>query len=72
MRTFLPEHVRLSRAEPGCLGFAVVQTADPMTWQVNERFVDQPAFDAHQTRTRASPWFGATRHIQRRFRTWSD
>ena len=67
VETHLPQHIRLSRAEPGCLSFDVTQTADPMIWQVDETFVDQTAFDAHQTRTRASEWFAATSHIQRAF-----
>lgn len=67
VKTHLPEHIRLSRAEPGCLSFDVVQTADPMIWQVDETFTDQTAFDAHQTRTRASVWYQATAHIARSF-----
>ena len=67
VRTHLPEHIRLSRAEPGCLSFTVMQTADPLIWQVDETFTDQAAFDAHQTRTKASAWFRASGHIQRRF-----
>lgn len=72
VRAFLPEHIRLSRAEPGCLGFAVLPTADPLVWQVDESFVDAPAFEAHQSRTKASAWFAATSGIQRAFRSWSD
>lgn len=67
VRTHLPEHIRLSRAEPGCLSFTVTQTDDPLIWQVDETFTDQAAFDAHQTRTKASAWFRASGHIQRRF-----
>lgn len=63
----LPEHIRLSRAEPGCLSFDVVQTADPMVWQVTESFTDQAAYDAHQTRTRASDWYRLTAHIPRSY-----
>ena len=68
VRRHLPEHIRLSRAEPGCLSFDVVQTDDPMIWDVQESFRTRADFDAHQTRTRASPWFAATRHILRDFR----
>jgi quinol monooxygenase YgiN len=67
VRAHLPEHIRLSRAEPGCLSFEVRQTADPLIWTVEERFADRPAFDAHQTRTKASPWFAATGHIRRSY-----
>ena len=67
----LPEHIRLSRDEPGCLSFDVNQTTNPLIWQVDESFVDQAAFDAHQIRTRASEWFIETKNIQRQFKTWA-
>ncbi|PYE36002.1 antibiotic biosynthesis monooxygenase [Rhizobium sp. PP-F2F-G38] len=61
----LPEHLRLTSAEPGCLSFDVSQTDDPLVWRVKERFVDRTAFDFHQQRTRASGWFTATSAIAR-------
>lgn len=64
---YLPDHIALSRAESGCLAFAVTPTADPLVWQVAEAFATRAAFDAHQTRTRASAWFAATGHIRREF-----
>lgn len=63
----LPEHIRLSRAEPGCLSFEVRQSDDPLIWLVEESFVSQEAYDAHQTRTRASAWFAASGHIRRAY-----
>lgn len=68
----VPTHIALTLAEPGCIGFAVVQTADPRIWQVDESFVDQAAFDAHQTRTRASDWFSLSAHIPRHFAITHD
>lgn len=68
VQTHLPDHIRLSRAEPGCLHFDVVQTSDPMIWQVDETFRDQASFDAHQTRTRSSPWARHSAGIARAFR----
>lgn len=65
IRAHLPDHIRLSRAEVGCLSFEVHETADPLVWSVDETFTDQAAFDAHQARTRASAWFAATAHIKR-------
>lgn len=65
VRRHLPEHVALTRAEPGCLRFAVEPTEDPLVWSVAERFVDRAAFDAHQARVRSSPWFEATSGITR-------
>ncbi len=67
--THLPEHTRLTRAEPGCLSFMVLRTADPLVWQVDEAFADRPAFEAHQARTRASAWHKATAHLKRDYRT---
>lgn len=62
----LPEHVRLTRAEPGCLEFHVAQDADaPQVFHVRERFRDKAAFDAHQARARASDWGRLTAHIPR-------
>jgi quinol monooxygenase YgiN len=65
----LDEHVRLTRAEPGCLAFAVTpDPADPGRLDVAERFRDRAAFDAHQARTAASAWGAATRHLARHYR----
>lgn len=66
VRAALPEHIRLSRAEPGCLAFDVTETA-PGVFSVSERFTDRAAFDAHQERTRASAWWQATGHMTRDF-----
>lgn len=69
----LPEHILLTRREPGCLHFEVVQRRDePMLWDVEERFVDQAAFEAHQERTRASVWAEQTRDIVREYRVVTD
>ena len=68
VRAHVTEHIRLTRLEPGCLSFDVVQTDDPLIWDVQETFRTRDDFDAHQTRTRASHWFEATRHILRDFR----
>lgn len=65
VETHLPEHLRLTRAEPGCISFDVTQTDDPLIWRVEELFVDRAAFDFHQQRARASEWFAATSAIPR-------
>ena len=61
----LPDHLRLTRAEPGCLSFDVVETDDPMIWQVDEAFIDRAAFEAHQSRAAASDWGQQTAGITR-------
>ncbi len=64
----LPQHIALTRAEPGCLKFEVtVSERVAGRLDVSEIFVDQTAFDAHQTRMRASDWFKVTEGIQRHF-----
>lgn len=67
LEAHLPDHIRLSRAEPGCLSFEVTQTADPRVWRLEESFVDRAAFETHQARTRASRWFAATATLARNF-----
>lgn len=67
VRAHMAEHIRLTRAEPGCLTFDIAETDDPLTFEVMESFRDRPAFEFHQARTRDSAWFEATRHILRDF-----
>lgn len=64
----LPDHIRLSRAEVGCISFDVQPTDNPLVWQVDETFTDQAAFDLHQQRTRASAWWTVTAAITRDFK----
>jgi quinol monooxygenase YgiN len=53
----LPEHIRLSRAEPGCLSFEVTpDPAVPGRLAVAELFESRAAFEAHQGRVAASDW----------------
>lgn len=68
VRTHRPGHLALTRAEPGCLSFDILDTDDPLIFDVQEVFRDRPSFDAHQARTRESAWFAATRQILRDFR----
>lgn len=68
--SLLPDHIALSRAEPGCLHFDLWQDEDPLVWHLSELFVDAEAFAAHGARTRDSAWgresTAITRDIQRR------
>lgn len=68
LRAHLPAHIRLSRAEAGCIRFDVTTTDDPLIWQVEESCADRAAFEAHQARTRASDWWAATQAIRRDYR----
>ena len=68
IQTHLPRHVRLSRNEPGCLRFDIRATDDPFVWQLDELFIDEEAFAAHQARTLASEWASLSAGISRDFR----
>lgn len=65
----LSDHIRLTRAEAGCLSFEVFRSmADPLRFAVREVFRDRAAFAAHQDRASASVWGRATRGIPRDYR----
>ena len=61
----LPDHIRLTRAEPGCLSFDVALSDNPLIWNVSEVFADRAAFEAHQARIAASDWGAQTAGIPR-------
>lgn len=62
----LPDHIRQTRAEPGCLTFEVIRSmADPVRFAVREIFATRADFDAHLARVAASPWARATHGIPR-------
>lgn len=64
----LPEHIALTRAEPGCLRFDVTEdTACPGRFLVSELFASQADFDAHQARAADSPWAKITAGIPRHY-----
>jgi quinol monooxygenase YgiN len=62
---YLPAHIESTRAEPGCLEFAVTATEDPLVWDVEERFADHYAYMSHQHRVAASEWGKWTAGITR-------
>ncbi|WP_347041398.1 putative quinol monooxygenase [Brachybacterium nesterenkovii] len=63
----LPQHIELTRAEPGCISFAVDATEDLLVWTVDEEFEDAASFRAHQARVRDSVWGRATERIEREY-----
>ena len=66
VRAALPEHIRLTRGEPGCLRFDVVESAShPGRFAVTEAFRDEAAFEAHQARAAASRWGRVTAGLPR-------
>jgi quinol monooxygenase YgiN len=64
----LPDHIALTRAEPGCVAFGVTPSPDhPDRFLVSEIFADQTAFDAHQLRAKASVWAEVTAGLPRHY-----
>lgn len=61
----LPQHVLLTRTEPGCLHFEVTRRGSSLVWDVAERFDNEVAFRAHQERVAASAWGAETASIRR-------
>jgi quinol monooxygenase YgiN len=67
VRAALDAHITATRAEVGCIAFSVAPTPDPLIWQVDERFTDPSAFEAHQTRASTSEWALQTKGIKRAY-----
>jgi quinol monooxygenase YgiN len=63
----LPLHVKLTRAEEGCISFEVQPIQGSLEWQVEERFRDADAFRAHQERVIQSEWGRVTAGMERRY-----
>jgi len=64
----LPEHSRLTNAEPGCHYFRVTPHPDiEGRYLVEEAFDDEAAYQAHGIRTRQTEWAQITRNIKRSY-----
>ena len=51
----LPDHVALTRREPGCLSFAVSSTSNPLVWNVEEWFTHPNTFAPHRPASPTAP-----------------
>ncbi len=68
VRECLPEHLVTTRAEAGCLTFNVVENVEKEgRFEVYEAFIDQAAFEYHQSRARESKWGLVTKNIERHY-----
>ena len=63
----LPEHAEHSRSEPGNLRFDLIQTDDPMVFELNELYADDDAFQAHRARLKGARWGAESHGISRHF-----
>jgi len=61
-------HTQLTKQEPGCIIFSVtIDNNNPNKFDVYEEFVDQSAFDNHQSRVKSSHWGTVTKRVQRHY-----
>ena len=68
IRAALPEHISLTRQEPGCLIFNVTENPEISgRFDVYEEFSDRQAFEAHQKRGAKSEWAEITAGIPRHY-----
>ena len=64
----LPNHIKLTRQEEGCLVFKVEQDEkDSCRFNVYEEFESEESFEAHQKRVKASQWALVTKNVQRNY-----
>ncbi|CAH0525067.1 putative quinol monooxygenase [Vibrio hippocampi] len=64
----LPDHIKLTLQEPGCISFSVTVSPDnPCRYDVYEEFIDQSAFSAHQQRVKSSYWGQVTANVERHY-----
>ena len=64
----LPEHIRLTRLEAGCVSFDVTPDLDHAgRFNVAEVFASRADFDQHQSRTKSSEWASITQGIPRSY-----
>ncbi len=67
----LKDHIKLTREEEGCIFFNVNPCSEVEgRFLVSEAFVDEAAFQFHQTRAGASPWAEASAGVPREYKTW--
>lgn len=64
----LPQHVKLTQKEDGCLIFRVSQDAENQNvFNVYEAFVNRVAFEKHQQRVRNSRWGKIAENVKRHY-----
>ena len=66
VREELPNHIRLTLQEKGCLVFQVLQDENNAScFNVYEEFSDSHSFEAHQERVKNSRWGEVTSNAER-------
>ncbi len=70
VRAALPAHIRLTRAEPGCMAFEVTETETGFA--VREAFATRADLAAHQDRVLRSAWGRITAGLPRDYTITED
>lgn len=65
----LVTHTKLTMEEAGCLTFNVTPDKNnPNKFNVYEEFIDQTAFDNHQSRVKSSNWGKVAKQVERHYK----
>ena len=73
VETELDNHIRLTKAEEGCIVFEVVQDkSNRYRFDVYEEFSDQESFRRHQDRVKNSTWGEVTASVIRNYEITRD
>ncbi|MGB0907256.1 MAG: putative quinol monooxygenase [Maricaulaceae bacterium] len=68
VRARLAEHVKLTRAEPGCELFEVAfESSESDHLMVRERFTSRANFEDHQARAKNTIWADVTAGLERHY-----
>lgn len=64
----LPDHIKLTLAEPGCISFSVTPSdGNKNRYNVLEEFNCKAAFLAHQARIIGTHWAKVTQNVERHY-----
>ena len=70
IRRELPNHIRLTLQEEGCLVFKVSQDSKNINrFNVYEEFISQDAFNAHQQRLSKTKWGNVSSRLEKHYKT---
>lgn len=69
---YLPEYIKLTRQEQGCVSFEVKQSQNLLIWDVYEVFENRQSFENHQHKISGSVRGIKTQHIQRLYEITLD
>ena len=73
VRKKLPEHIKNTQQEQGCLAFKIEEDPEnPCKYLVYEEFRNKAAFEFHQARAQDSAWGQASSNVKRHFKIYEN